>query len=205
MEKMHLRKIRLLAVLLLVAGIVCTLVAIAFMQYRNKPMYAAINGDTRYVNVSGEVTSAINVVINARDLVSNGTNSNLNVAELRFRFDPQIVALTSITPGEGLLSLAKNINNTTGTAAIDLAQPGGNFAADAVLIQLQFTFLVPAQTTLTLTPETTLGAPNSLDVAKSKLSFTLTPPIATSSSTTTASSNSASSSRTRSKPGGKNR
>jgi general secretion pathway protein D len=83
--------------------------------------------------------------------------SDVAAAPIQVVFDPKILKLNDITPGDLMSKLTKNIQNDAGAAAVQLSLPAGSPGANGsgTLLNLSFS-AVGAGTTQITAPNVTL-------------------------------------------------
>ena len=89
-------------------------------------------------------------------------NEGDNAAGIAITFDPEVFRADSFEPGEVLINVGKQLDNTVGLAKMDVAN-NDPFADNVVLATLTLTALSDTSgSTIALSQDTQLGVPNSL-------------------------------------------
>jgi hypothetical protein len=83
--------------------------------------------------------------------------SDVTAAPIQFVFDPKVLKLNDVTPGDLMSKLTKNIQNDAGAAAVQLSLPAGSPGANGsgTLLTLSFSAIGAGSTQITA-PNVTL-------------------------------------------------
>ncbi len=180
--------------LAIITGISIMLIGVLFAYFQLSSFGANNAGRNNNValNVSNNVAltgggTGVVVEITSDDFVATTGSGVLNIAELVIEFDNTILRLDDMQANSSLLALNENINNSNGSATIDLAQPVTEFPAGTTLVTLTFAALEQTDTVVSLDHSTTWGYPNRMNFAASNTDFDVDFPEPSSSATTSSS------------------
>ena len=105
--------------------------------------------------------------VNVRSQIG-ATNATDTVASVQFKVDPSVFKIVGIKGGEVDISVGDQIDEVAGTAALDVALANSKtFTNGQLVAELELEVLgpIPAGSTVSMTQESVLGYPNSLDAS----------------------------------------